>query len=246
MNKQGERGRGAVLVGVADATLGGRLAEHLDGAGFMPCLAFKPDQVVVALECHRFAALVIHRSLLSRELLSFARLGPGGSDLPVVALSSLAQPPHAPGGGVALELPESALDEVVAGVSALARESDPKEGPTTVTWGPLALDLSRRQASWHGTDLRLTPTQLRIMEVLVGAAGGCVTTHDLSTRLWGQVVFNDAERMEAHIRRIRNKLDPERMRPKFLLTVRGEGYRLADDDIAPPTIDLAELETLDV
>lgn len=238
--------RRAVLLGVPDCLTAARLAEHLDAGGFMPCLAFSRNHVVADLQVDRFRALVIHSCLLDDDLVSLIRIGLGGSDLPIVMLSSgEPDPAKAASADVDLELPENAVDELVESVSALAQMCDQTELPATIAWGPLTLDLRRRQGRWDGEQLDFTPSQFRIMEVLVLAAGAVVTTHDLSRRLWHGAVFNDGERMEAHIKRIRRKIDPQRSRRPFLLTVRGEGYRLAEFDLTEPVIDLAELELVD-
>jgi DNA-binding response OmpR family regulator len=69
------------------------------------------------------------------------------------------------------------------------------------------------------------------MEMLILAAGAVVDPNDLSRQLWGRESFSDGERILAHVRRIRRKIEDDSSRPAFLLTVRGEGYRLADEGV---------------
>jgi DNA-binding response OmpR family regulator len=92
----------------------------------------------------------------------------------------------------------------------------------------MELDLARRQAWWHLEPLALTPLQFRLMSLLILAGGAVVTTEELSRALWGTALPSDAERLFAHIRRIRKRIEPDPARPQFLLTVRGEGFRLAE------------------
>jgi two-component system response regulator MtrA len=130
--------------------------------------------------------------------------------------------------GVGSLAPESLSPGLLAArVAELVSRQPQLDVPNLLTWGPLELDLSRRSASWCGEPLELTPTQLRILDVLVAAHGAVVTTEDLSRLVW-QTAMDDRQRVFAHIRRIRKRIERDPARPTFLLTVRGEGFRLAD------------------
>lgn len=98
--------------------------------------------------------------------------------------------------------------------------------PEPVRWGELELDVRTHQARWNAKPLRLTTLQFRIMEVLALATGALVTDEDLSRRVWGDAAFADRERLVAHIRRIRRLIESDPARPKFLVRVRGKGFRL--------------------
>jgi len=141
------------------------------------------------------------------------------------------------------QLPSGSAAADIAQVGlALIAIARPTSLPCGLTWGPLHLDVARRIASWHGRNIQLTPIQFRIMEVLILAGGSVVTPPELSRRIWGGEAFSDGERILQHIRRIRKKIEETPSLPSFLLTVRGEGYRLADYEIKPPTIDLRDFE----
>jgi DNA-binding response OmpR family regulator len=98
------------------------------------------------------------------------------------------------------------------------------------TWGPLRLDPGRRLACWQGRPVGVTSMQFRLLLALVQAGGAVVSPVELSRRVWGTEVAHDAERVVAHVRRIRRLLEPDPAHTRFLLTVRGEGFRLADQD----------------
>ncbi len=108
----------------------------------------------------------------------------------------------------------------------LVGQSDPG---STIEWGPLVLDTRTRRATWEGRPVEFTRLQFAILEVLVEAHGAVVSTDTLCERIWRGVPLYDGERLFAHIRRIRSKIEPAPDRPAFLLTVRGVGFRLADD-----------------
>ena len=89
------------------------------------------------------------------------------------------------------------------------------------SWGGLQLDLRRRQARFDGDVVHLTPVQFRILAALVRAKGGVLTKEELQAEAWPLSVPDDGERLVAHIRRIRAKLEPDPSRPRFLLTASG-------------------------
>lgn len=105
--------------------------------------------------------------------------------------------------------------------------------PCTREWGPLTLDLRTRQARWAGAPVELTRLQFGILEALVEAGGAVIPTDTLCERIWNGEPVYDSERLFAHIRRIRSKIEDTPSRPEFLLTVRGVGFRLADPSPEP-------------
>jgi DNA-binding response OmpR family regulator len=104
--------------------------------------------------------------------------------------------------------------------------SSPREMP--LQWGPLRMDMDRRLAWWHGKVIRFTPKQYRLMYALVRASGRVRSARDLHEEVFGDAYLGDGERIVSHVRRVRTLLEEDPSRPAFLLTVRGEGFRLAD------------------
>ena len=125
---------------------------------------------------------------------------------------------------------EHDVGQVIHRAMTLIELTRPVALPRPLRWGPLELDVARRIASWRGERISLTALQFRILEVLILAAGGVVTPAELSRRVWGDESFEDRERVTAHVRRIRKLIEPDPSRPRFLLAVRGEGFRLAEDE----------------
>jgi len=97
-------------------------------------------------------------------------------------------------------------------------------------WGPLLLDRRRRRAFWAAREISLTAQQFRLLWELAEAQGALVTVAELSDRVYDGSVGDDRERLMGHVRRIRRLIEADPARPAFLLTVRGEGFRLADPD----------------
>ncbi len=87
----------------------------------------------------------------------------------------------------------------------------------------LAIDLSHRHAIVDGAAVPLTPTESKILHILIRNAGHTVTSEFLLRRLWpAEDVFEDALRV--HVHRLRHKIEPNPEEPCYLRTVRGIGY----------------------
>ena len=76
-----------------------------------------------------------------------------------------------------------------------------------------------------GTDIRLTPTEWQLLEVLVRNAGRLITQRQLLQEVWGPQYESESNYLRVYIAQLRRKLEPEPSRPRYLLTEPGMGYR---------------------
>jgi DNA-binding response OmpR family regulator len=98
--------------------------------------------------------------------------------------------------------------------------------PVTQVDDRLAVDLTHQQAIVDGQPVDLTPTETKLLYILMRNAGRTVTTDFLLRRLWPlEEVFEDALRV--HVHRLRQKIEPVPGRPCYIVTERGQGYRFA-------------------
>lgn len=111
-------------------------------------------------------------------------------------------------------------------------KDDSNEATRTIRWGPFLVDLRVRVARWTDQPLDLTPLELRIFTSLVCARGAVVSHQMLAELIWGRWTPGDDQRLHAHARRIRRKLEAVGCPPGCFRSIRGEGYRLVagDDD----------------
>lgn len=225
------------LVALSDPARAGFVARGLRAGGLVPVLAFDENDIRTCLTQNTFVVLLIESELAAEVL-------PEVTD----PTSPPVTPPILVVGDPLVEVvsddwirSEASVEEIAARVTALVRISRPVALPAPLRWGPLELDVQRRISRWNGSAVALTSIQFRILEILVFAAGTVVTPAELSRRLWGTQSFEDAERLGAHIRRIRKTLRKVAAPDDFLVTVRAEGFRLADYDL-DESIDLAPLE----
>jgi len=77
----------------------------------------------------------------------------------------------------------------------------------------------------NGEDVRLTPTEWQLLEILVRNSGRLVTQRQLLREVWGPSYETETNYLRVYLAQLRRKLEPEPSRPKYLLTESGMGYR---------------------
>ncbi|HET8784446.1 MAG TPA: response regulator transcription factor [Candidatus Limnocylindrales bacterium] len=120
--------------------------------------------------------------------------------------------------------------ELVARVKAVLRRTDrPVEASDVIRVGELQLDVPRMRTQVADRTIDLTPTEFTLLATLARQPGRIFTRSQLLDALHG-VAFESFERaIDSHIKNLRRKLEPDPRRPRYVLTVYGVGYRLADD-----------------
>jgi DNA-binding response OmpR family regulator len=103
--------------------------------------------------------------------------------------------------------------------------------PTTAVFsvGELCVDVGARRLSRGGQAIRLSAREFEIVRVLAQAAGQVVERRALFTRVWGPEFYGDERALDVYMRMLRKKIEPDPARPTYLHTVRGVGFRLADE-----------------
>ncbi|MCB1995794.1 MAG: response regulator transcription factor [Rhodoferax sp.] len=119
--------------------------------------------------------------------------------------------------------------ELVARVRALLRRA---QGDGAADWhcGPYRVDLVRRQLQRDGQPLALSGREFALLACLLRHRGQAVRRHELLREVWGQGFDGLTHTVDAHVHRLRAKLEPDPRRPRHLVTVRGVGYRLDHTD----------------
>jgi len=121
--------------------------------------------------------------------------------------------------------------ELVARVRAVLRRSErPPVAREQIDVGELALDVPRLRTMVSGRVVELTATEFEILATMAREPGRVFTRAQLLDAVHG-VAFESYERaIDAHIKNIRRKLEPDPARPRFVQTVYGVGYRIADPE----------------
>jgi DNA-binding response OmpR family regulator len=121
--------------------------------------------------------------------------------------------------------------ELVARVRAVLRRANrPTATPGDhLRVADLTLDLPRMRVEVAGRNVELTPTEFTLLATLARQPGRIFTRSQLLDALHG-VAFDSYERaIDSHVKNLRRKLEPDPRRPRYVLTVYGVGYRLADE-----------------
>jgi two-component system KDP operon response regulator KdpE len=117
------------------------------------------------------------------------------------------------------------MDELLARVRAALRRAAPvAEAPVVVT-DAFTVDLAARRIIRDGHDVRLTPTEWHLLEVLVRNAGKLVAQRHLLHEVWGPQYESETNYLRVYLAQLRAKLEPDPARPRHLITEPGMGYR---------------------
>ena len=117
------------------------------------------------------------------------------------------------------------MDELLARLRAAVRRASPAPDEPVVTTPDFTVDLAAKRVTRDAADVRLTPTEWQLLEVLVRAAGRLVTQRQLLQEVWGPQYESESNYLRVYIAQLRRKLEPEPSRPRYLLTEPGMGYR---------------------
>jgi two-component system response regulator RegX3 len=117
--------------------------------------------------------------------------------------------------------------ELVARIRAvLRRGAEPEELMLNVVEaGPVRMDVERHVVTVDGTQIQLPLKEFDLLELLLRNAGRVLTRGQLIDRVWGADYVGDTKTLDVHVKRLRAKIEPDPANPKYLVTVRGLGYK---------------------
>ena len=129
------------------------------------------------------------------------------------------------------------IDELLARIRALTRRVPSPEAEPLVRLGDITIDMASKSVvktlAGGPAYVRLTPTEWRILELLVHNAGRLVTKQALLRDIWGPVHVTESSYLRLYIAQLRKKLEPNPSNPVFILTEAGMGYRLRLESTGP-------------
>ena len=117
--------------------------------------------------------------------------------------------------------------ELVARIRAvLRRQGEPEELiSATVQAGPVRMDIERHVVSVNGEPVSLPLKEFELLEMLLRNSGRVMTRGQLIDRVWGSDYVGDTKTLDVHVKRLRSKIEPDPSSPRYLVTVRGLGYK---------------------
>jgi two-component system KDP operon response regulator KdpE len=123
------------------------------------------------------------------------------------------------------------VGELSARIRAALRHVQKQDAtPSTIQVDELQVDYVHRRILLSGEEVSLTPTEYEILKFLIGNAGKVVTHHMLLHNVWGSGYENDPHLVRVNISNLRQKIERDPARPRFILTESGVGYRFRDLD----------------
>ena len=120
--------------------------------------------------------------------------------------------------------------ELVARIRAVLRRAEARAAPREIVReGDLTLDVSRRKATRGGRVIELTASEFQLLLTLASQPGRIFTRSQLLDALHGTAFESYERAIDAHMKNVRKKLEPDPRRPRYLLTVYGVGYKFRDE-----------------
>lgn len=118
--------------------------------------------------------------------------------------------------------------ELIARIRAvLRRRSAEPDTPTdaVLTGGPARMDIDRHVVTVNGEEVPMPLKEFELLEILLRNVGRVMTRGQLIERVWGADYVGDTKTLDVHIKRLRSKIEPDSSAPRYVLTVRGLGYK---------------------
>ena len=223
--------RPAILLVDDDPTLLSVLARRLTREGYDVRTAPSGPAALAALERGWPALLIVDLMMPGMDGFELCRRVKRIADLPIIVLSAVDE-----GESKVRALEEYAEDyvtkpfnpdELVARVQRVLRRTPETRNRLVIDAGELEIDLTGRRVLTSATEHPLTRTEVRLLQVLVGSLDRTVPTETLLNRVWSNADGADPSYVWVTVRRLRRKLEADPDHPRYLLTERGLGYRLA-------------------
>ncbi len=206
--------------------------DYLESAGFTVLTAADGQEALMRVRTERPDLVVLDLGLPQLDGLDVTRRLRRESDLPIIMLTARDDETDKI---IGLELGADdyvtkpfSPRELVARVRAVLRGRDRGGDDDQLRAGALTLDLLRMRLDVDGRAVELTATEFNLLAAMARQPGRVFTRSQLLDAIHG-VAFESYERaIDAHVKNIRRKVEPDPHDPRFLLTVYGVGYRLAD------------------
>ena len=223
-----------ILVVEDEPGIGRLVRDYLERAGFAVASASTGEEALAQARARRPALVVLDLGLPDRDGLDVTRDLRQVANVPIVMLTARGDESDRI---VGLELGADdyvvkpfSPKELVARVRAVLRRSESSRSDAEVlSVLDVVLDARRRRVSVAGREVELTATEFALLETLMREPGRVYTRGQLLDAVHG-VSFESYERaVDAHVKNLRRKLEPEPGLRRYVQTVHGVGYRFAED-----------------
>jgi DNA-binding response OmpR family regulator len=223
-----------ILVVEDEMQIARTLRDFLEAAGFEVTLVGEGSAALASARGDRPDLIVLDLGLPGVDGLDVARELRRTSSTPIVMLTARGEESDRI---VGLELGADdylvkpfSPKELVARVRAVLRRTrGTAVGAEVLRAGDVEVDLPKMRTRVSGRPVDLTPTEFQLLATLVREPGRVFTRGQLLDALHGVTIESYERAVDAHVKNLRRKIEPEVGRPRYVLTVHGVGYRFADD-----------------
>ncbi len=221
-----------ILVVEDESAIAELISINLRHAGFDVTIAGSADQAQLEVDRVLPDLVVLDWMLPGQSGLALARLWRGAvrtKELPIIMLTARAEETDKVSGLDAgaddyLTKPFS-TNELLARIRAVLRRKAPEALDSVVEIGGLSLDPGTRRVSREGVEVKLGPTEFRLLHFFMTHPERVHSRSQLLDRVWGDHVFIEERTVDVHVKRLREALERVQC-ARMIETVRGAGYRL--------------------
>ena len=207
--------------------------DYLDNAGFEVIVVGDGGSAIASVRSAKPDLLVLDLGLPGRDGLDVAREIRRWSNTPIVMLTARGDETDRV---VGLELGADdyvvkpfSPKELVARVRAVLRRTRAAErGAEVLRAGDVQVDTGKMRVTVAGSPVELTPTEFQLLSTLIAEPGRVFTRGQLLDAVHGVAIESYERAIDAHVKNMRRKIEPDPSAPRYLLTVHGVGYRFAD------------------
>jgi two-component system KDP operon response regulator KdpE len=220
-----------ILVIEDDAGLRDVLRALLEAEGYRVILAETGRRALIEARSHKPDAVLVDLGLPDRDGQDVIRRIREFSPVPIIVLSARTMESEKvlalDGGADDYVTKPFGSTELLARVrAALRRSARSPQQSETLRIGELEINLGTREAAGPGGTLHFTPVEYRLLTCLARGQGLIVTLDQIIREVWGPDRVTDTRGLRSYVKLLREKIEPDPARPRFLVTEPGVGYRL--------------------
>jgi two-component system KDP operon response regulator KdpE len=206
------------------------LAINLRARGYQVDLAASGEEALKAAAHHQPDVVVLDLGLPGIDGLQVIHGLRGWTQIPIIVLSVREREADKvaalDAGADDFVTKPFGINELLARLRAAVRRAAPTDGQVPIVQTPdFRVDLAAKQVVRDGREVRLTPTEWQLVELLVRNPGRLVSQRQLLSEVWGPKYREETNYLRVFIAQIRRKLEPDPAHPRYFITEPGMGYR---------------------
>jgi DNA-binding response OmpR family regulator len=230
--------RGPVLIVEDDHNIATLVATYLDREGFKTVIAHDGERALESFRRHQPIFVILDLMLPKVDGWAVCREIRASSQVPILMLTARGEEvDRLLGFSLAADdyvVKPFSPREVAERVKAILRrtgQGGTKPSRQSLVHDGLSLEPDKHRVTVQGREIGLTPSEFRLLETLMGAPGRVFTREELLARLHqrGEVVVDRV--VDVHIGKLRQKIEDDPAKPRYIHTVRGIGYRFAEPQV---------------